>query len=55
MLPSFTTSFQIGFGGHGYGHIINNVLPRMLLKGLSAEQVDQISITNPANWLQYAC
>ncbi|XP_060802496.1 phosphotriesterase-related protein [Amyelois transitella] len=39
------------FGGHGYSHIINNVVPRMPGKGLSDDVIDQIIVKNPATWL----
>lgn len=42
---------QIGFGGHGYAHILNNVLPKLKLKGLTDDQINKITITNPANWV----
>lgn len=41
------------FGGHGFSHIINNVLPKLKLKGLTDEQIDKITIKNPADWLQF--
>ncbi|XP_038223492.1 phosphotriesterase-related protein [Zerene cesonia] len=41
----------IDFGGHGYCHIINNVLPQMKAKGFSQTQIDKITIENPAEWL----
>ncbi|XP_026327945.1 phosphotriesterase-related protein isoform X2 [Hyposmocoma kahamanoa] len=41
----------IDFGGHGYCHIINNVLPRMLARGVSQQIIDKITIDNPARWL----
>ncbi|XP_049874287.1 phosphotriesterase-related protein [Pectinophora gossypiella] len=41
----------IDFGGHGYCHIINNVLPRMRARGISQEIIDKITIENPAKWL----
>jgi len=41
------------FGGHGFAHLINNVKPKMLLKGFDEHQVDQIMVKNPANWLQF--
>ncbi|XP_055698422.1 phosphotriesterase-related protein [Phlebotomus papatasi] len=40
------------FGGHGYSHILNNILPRLNVKGLSLEQIDRITIENPSLWLQ---
>lgn len=39
------------FGGHGYAHIINTVLPKMALKGISQDTIDRITIDNPAKWL----
>ncbi|XP_011499141.1 PREDICTED: phosphotriesterase-related protein isoform X3 [Ceratosolen solmsi marchali] len=41
----------MNFGGHGYAHIINNVLPKMLIKGFTKEEIDTITINNPKNWL----
>lgn len=39
------------YGGHGYHHIITNVLPRMKAKGLSQDEIDTIVKQNPAEWL----
>lgn len=39
------------FGGHGYSHIIDNVLPKMKTKGFSQATIDKITIENPAKWL----
>lgn len=44
---------QVGFGGHGYAHIFTNVVPKMLMKGLTQEDVDLLSIENPKRWLSY--
>lgn len=41
------------FGGHGYSHIMNNVLPKMTLKGFTQEEIDTITIQNPRTWLSY--
>nr|CAD7256030.1 unnamed protein product [Timema shepardi] len=41
------------FGGHGYSHILNNVLHKMLTKGISQETIDKITIENPKNWICY--
>lgn len=43
----------IEFGGHGYSHINNNVIPKMKIKGITDEEVDQITIKNPAKWLSF--
>ncbi|XP_054744900.1 phosphotriesterase-related protein [Anastrepha obliqua] len=41
------------YGGHGYHHVYMNILPRLFAKGVSIEDVEQITVTNPANWLQF--
>ena len=45
-------TFQTAFGGHGFAHILNNVKPKMLIKGFTEEQVHQIMVKNPAKWLE---
>lgn len=39
------------FGGHGYSHILQYVVPKMLLRGFTQEEIDKILIHNPKNWL----
>ena len=40
------------FGGHGFKHILDSVVPKMIsTKGLSSEQMDQILVANPAEAL----
>ena len=39
------------FGGHGYGHIFNNVLPMMRRRGFSAAEIDAIMVGNPKRLL----
>lgn len=39
------------FGGHGFSHIMNNVVPKMLIKGIHPNVVDKMLIKNPAAWL----
>ncbi|XP_078668910.1 N-acetyltaurine hydrolase-like isoform X4 [Branchiostoma floridae x Branchiostoma belcheri] len=41
------------YGGHGYSHILLNVVPMMLARGVSQEQVDKMLIHNPRNWLTF--
>ncbi|XP_057331134.1 phosphotriesterase-related protein [Microplitis mediator] len=43
----------VKFGGHGYSHILTNVLPRMPAKGFTAQEIDAITIENPRRWLSY--
>ena len=39
------------YGGHGYGHIIENILPRMAKSGIPSEVINKIITENPANIL----
>lgn len=41
------------FGGHGYSHILKNIVPKMLTRGISQHQVDKILIDNPKEWLTF--
>ncbi|XP_061191883.1 phosphotriesterase-related protein-like [Saccostrea echinata] len=39
------------FGGHGYSHILINVVPHMLNRGISQATIDKILKENPKKWL----
>lgn len=41
----------VRFGGHGYGHIFRNVVPMMLRRGYSADEVGAILVRNPRRLL----
>jgi len=41
------------YGGHGFQHLLKNVAPQMVVKGLTQKQVDKIFIDNPASILSY--
>ncbi|XP_066508835.1 phosphotriesterase-related protein-like [Hoplias malabaricus] len=41
------------YGGHGYSHILNNIVPKMLSRGITQSQVDKILIHNPKRWLTF--
>ncbi|XP_037280256.2 N-acetyltaurine hydrolase isoform X1 [Rhipicephalus microplus] len=41
------------YGGHGYSHILLNVIPAMLRRGFSHDTVRVITETNPQTWLTY--
>lgn len=41
------------YGGHGYSHILNNIVPKMLTRGFTQSQVDKILIDNPKQWLTF--
>ena len=44
----------VKYGGHGYHHILQNIVPRMRRKGFSAQEVDAIIVDNPARVLAFA-
>ncbi|RUS86596.1 hypothetical protein EGW08_005612 [Elysia chlorotica] len=41
------------YGGHGYSHILLNIVPKMLKRGITQCQVDTILKQNPQTWLQF--
>ena len=41
------------YGGEGYNHILENVVPIMRRKGMSAQEVDTILVHNPAHILAF--
>jgi len=41
------------YGGHGYSHILLNIAPKMLQRGISQSAVDKMLKTNPQKWLTY--
>ena len=41
------------WGGPGYAHIIENIVPLLLDRGLTQEQVDTIIVENPRRFLQF--
>ena len=43
----------VKYGGYGYAHILENIVPWLLDRGLSPDQVDDITIRNPAEILTF--
>lgn len=41
------------YGGHGYAHILRNMVPQMLLRGVTREQIHTILVENPKRLLQF--
>lgn len=41
------------YGGHGYGHILSNVVPFMRLRGFTEAEIDTILVRNPARLLTF--
>ncbi|CAI9532983.1 unnamed protein product [Staurois parvus] len=48
-----TKNRLVKYGGHGYSHILNNIVPKMLLRGISQESIDKILLGNPKRWLTF--
>ena len=44
----------VTYGGHGYGHILENIVPRMRRKGFAEDEVQAITVDNPASILAFA-
>ena len=44
----------VKYGGHGYGHILENILPRMRQRGFAEDQIQAIVVDNPARILSFA-
>ncbi len=42
------------YGGHGFAHIFDQVVPKMLSNGISQDAIDKILISNPKRWLTFA-
>jgi len=41
------------FGGHGYSHLLTNIVPKMLNRGISQENIQAMLVRNPSTWLAY--
>jgi phosphotriesterase-related protein len=41
------------YGGYGYAHMINNLMPLMRAKGMTEEQINILMIENPTRFLQF--
>ena len=44
----------VKYGGHGYGHILQNIVPVMRRKGFSEDEIRAITVDNPADVLTLA-
>jgi len=45
---------QVQYGGHGYAHILENIVPKMEQRGISRDTAMKILTENPQNWLTFA-
>ena len=50
----FTKHRLVTYGGHGYGHILENIVPRMRRKGFTEAEIRAITVNNPAHALTLA-
>ena len=44
----------VKYGGHGYAHILENIVPRMRDKGFTEEDIHSLLVANPARVLTFA-
>jgi phosphotriesterase-related protein len=42
------------YGGHGYAHILRNIIPQMLVRGITSDQIRTMMVDNPSRVLQFA-
>ena len=48
-----TKTRLVTYGGLGYGHILNNIIPKMRRKGISEEQIQSMLVENPKRVLTF--
>lgn len=48
-----TKSKLLRYGGHGYAHILRNIVPHMLVRGITREQIHTLMVENPKRVLQF--
>lgn len=41
------------YGGHGFSHILINIIPKMKARGISDECIEKMTQRNPQKWLSY--
>ena len=44
----------VSYGGYGCCHILRNIVPQMMARGISREEVNTILVDNPRTLLQFA-
>jgi phosphotriesterase-related protein len=49
-----TKSKLLRYGGHGYAHILRNIVPQMLVRGITRDQIHTIMVENPKHVLEFA-
>ncbi|XP_043541658.1 phosphotriesterase-related protein-like [Chiloscyllium plagiosum] len=41
------------YGGHGFSHILTNIVPKMKQRGIPQSAIDKILVENPKRWLTF--
>lgn len=49
----FPLVLQKKYGGHGYTHILENVVPKMRQRGFNNDTINKILCDNPRTWLTF--
>jgi len=44
----------VTYGGHGYAHFLQNIVPKMEARGFAREHIDAITVENPRRLLTFA-
>ena len=47
------THTQVKYGGHGYAHILEHIVPKMKERGVSEEHITLMTQDNPHRWLTF--
>ena len=49
----FSKSRTFTYGGYGYGHLMENIIPRMRDRGIREDHIHQLFVENPARILTF--
>ena len=44
---------MVRYGGHGYAHIMEHIVPKMVERGIQSETIMAILTENPRDWLTF--
>ena len=51
LISAHFSMFQMKYSGHGFSHIHLNVLPKMKMRGFTEQNINDIMVNNPRQWL----
>ena len=46
-------SYQVKYGGHGYGHFLESVVPKMIDRGIPMKMINKMTVETPRDWLKF--